>query len=421
MERRTMGALIAALQRANGMTQKELAEKLNVSDKTVSRWERDEGTPDLALIPAIAEIFGVTCDELLRGERRPPEERGAEAPAPRGEKQRKRLLASGLSRYRTRSAVSMGLAAAGLIAAMACNFAFLRSYIGFAAAAICALAAVVCQTAFVNSALLAVADEELDGEETDRYKCAVVRRAEGAVTLTVTLLAFSLPLLLKGDAYAGLTAASWLPAGVVCALLALILCGAVCCALNGSLRKKGVYPVPAGEEPVWLHNRLWLRRCAVGLAAVLAVTLLAHAVAFEMWNANELAPALVFTDIDEFVAFMERDEEPSSSVYSGSFEVPLPAGEEIWYDENGNEISEEEALTQTMRDSDGNVICTYVCRNRTVSSIRYSTGDTIRVVTYDALRVGQQRHELLNAGFAVLYCAETIAALIVYMKMRKKA
>ena len=66
MEKKTIGGFIAALRKANGMTQKDLAERLNVSDKTVSRWERDDGAPDLAAIPAIAEIFGVTCDELLR-------------------------------------------------------------------------------------------------------------------------------------------------------------------------------------------------------------------------------------------------------------------------------------------------------------------------------------------------------------------
>lgn len=74
MEKKTIGALIAALRRANGMTQRDLADRLHVSDKTVSRWERDEGTPDLALIPVIAEIFCVSCDELLRGERKPPED-----------------------------------------------------------------------------------------------------------------------------------------------------------------------------------------------------------------------------------------------------------------------------------------------------------------------------------------------------------
>ena len=69
MEKKTIGKFISALRRANGMTQKQLGEKLYVSDKTVSRWEREECTPELSLIPAIAEIFGITTDELLRGER----------------------------------------------------------------------------------------------------------------------------------------------------------------------------------------------------------------------------------------------------------------------------------------------------------------------------------------------------------------
>lgn len=82
METRTIGKFIATLRKASGMTQKELAEKLNVSDKSVSRWERDEGAPDLSLIPVIAEVFGVTCDELLRGERRSPAERASEPEEP---------------------------------------------------------------------------------------------------------------------------------------------------------------------------------------------------------------------------------------------------------------------------------------------------------------------------------------------------
>lgn len=73
MERKSMGAFIAVLRKAQGMTQRQLAEKLNVSDKTVSRWERDEGSPDLSVIPVLAEIFSVSCDELLRGERLPGE------------------------------------------------------------------------------------------------------------------------------------------------------------------------------------------------------------------------------------------------------------------------------------------------------------------------------------------------------------
>ena len=60
MEKKTIGSFIAALRKASGMTQKELAERLNVSDKTISRWERDDSAPDLSAIPVIAEVFGVT-------------------------------------------------------------------------------------------------------------------------------------------------------------------------------------------------------------------------------------------------------------------------------------------------------------------------------------------------------------------------
>lgn len=58
-----------------GIPTEDLAERLSISDKTVSRWEQDEGTPDLAMVPVIAEIFGVTCDDLLRGERKSPADR----------------------------------------------------------------------------------------------------------------------------------------------------------------------------------------------------------------------------------------------------------------------------------------------------------------------------------------------------------
>lgn len=51
MERKSIGTLIAALRRANGLTQKQLADQLGVSDKAVSRWERDESLPDLTLLP----------------------------------------------------------------------------------------------------------------------------------------------------------------------------------------------------------------------------------------------------------------------------------------------------------------------------------------------------------------------------------
>lgn len=69
MENKTIGSFIAILRKAKGLTQQELADELNVSNKSVSRWERDETLPDLTIVPALAELLGVTTDELLRGER----------------------------------------------------------------------------------------------------------------------------------------------------------------------------------------------------------------------------------------------------------------------------------------------------------------------------------------------------------------
>lgn len=93
MEKKTLGSFLTALRKANGMTQKELADRLNVSDKAVSRWERDENYPDLVLIPVIADIFGVTSDELLRGERNT--ERTFGTPNPERSEREVRNLAEG--------------------------------------------------------------------------------------------------------------------------------------------------------------------------------------------------------------------------------------------------------------------------------------------------------------------------------------
>lgn len=69
MAEKSMGSFIASLRKERRMTQAELAEKLGVSDKAVSRWERDDSAPDISLLLTIADIFSVTTDELLKGER----------------------------------------------------------------------------------------------------------------------------------------------------------------------------------------------------------------------------------------------------------------------------------------------------------------------------------------------------------------
>ena len=66
MKKQTLGMMILTLRKEKGMTQLELAEKMGVTDKAVSKWERDLSFPDISSIPKLAEIFEVSVDELMQ-------------------------------------------------------------------------------------------------------------------------------------------------------------------------------------------------------------------------------------------------------------------------------------------------------------------------------------------------------------------
>ena len=68
IDKEKFGAFLARLRKEKGLTQKELAERLFVSDKAVSKWERSLSLPDVALLLPLADCLWVNVTELLRGE-----------------------------------------------------------------------------------------------------------------------------------------------------------------------------------------------------------------------------------------------------------------------------------------------------------------------------------------------------------------
>lgn len=68
MDCEKIGGLILKLRKENNLTQKQLADILYLSDKTISKWERGLGCPDVSLLHQISEIFGVNIEKLLTGE-----------------------------------------------------------------------------------------------------------------------------------------------------------------------------------------------------------------------------------------------------------------------------------------------------------------------------------------------------------------
>ncbi|WP_024294025.1 helix-turn-helix domain-containing protein [Lacrimispora indolis] len=71
MQNSKVGSIIRALRLEHHMTQKQLADKMNLSDKTVSKWERGLGMPDISLIPELSGLLGIDIMSLLSGDMTP--------------------------------------------------------------------------------------------------------------------------------------------------------------------------------------------------------------------------------------------------------------------------------------------------------------------------------------------------------------
>ncbi len=429
MEKKTMGSFLAALRRANGMTQKELAERLNVSDKSVSRWERDDGAPDLALIPVIAEVFGVTCDELLRGERAAAgEEQGAQS-TPKGEQQKKHLLAASLSRFRSRCCIALACSFGGFLVAMAFNSALDRALLGFFLGAVFFVAAAAVETVQLNAALLAIHDEE--GENVDAFRRAVVRGAERTYGAAWVLFACTLPLLwafhpvtINGFTVSrtvvGVSLTFWQAALVL--LAAVLLAFFAVWIAERRLVKKRFLPPEEKTEAQRKNDRL-LRTTALTLCAALALSAFINRALVGFGDTRRLAEGTEFTDFDSFVRYMRKPVEP---IYYGDA-APAPdtaVAESPLYYENDTPIYRSQTEGATIEDDNGNVLCNFIWRNRSV--VFWRTGPKadgylpVTVYTQEAMSLAQQKAKHINTVFYGVYAAEAVAALAIYLRKREK-
>lgn len=153
MEKKDIGSFIADLRKSSGMTQQQLADRLNVSNKTVSKWERGESYPEITLIPVIADVFGVTSDEILRSrvimeidipQTSVPDNVEVQARASGGISIDDRLDTS-MTKYKIISVISMGIAAFGVILMLILAFAMQQKEAGFGVCIVFAAAAVLTQ------------------------------------------------------------------------------------------------------------------------------------------------------------------------------------------------------------------------------------------------------------------------------------
>lgn len=76
MDCKQVGNLIFSLRKEKGLTQKQLADSMNISDKTISKWERGLGCPDISILAELSEILGINIEAILKGDLQPSVEDG---------------------------------------------------------------------------------------------------------------------------------------------------------------------------------------------------------------------------------------------------------------------------------------------------------------------------------------------------------
>ncbi len=417
MEKKTIGKFIAALRKANGMTQKELGEKLYVSDKTVSRWECDECAPDLSLIPSIAEIFGITTDELLRGERNNPDresltsEESETKKKAKSEKQLKLMLHSRKKKFTNLSFISIGLIILGLIAAMICNLGFSKGLLGFCLACVFFVAATICQICFTVSFRLLIDEEE---EHTEEIKKANTDMVFSSVKIFFGILltfAFCLPTaLLPPDSHYGLVIEFWILFGTLATIVAFLI---GFCVYKVSVLKNLI-----SQNIVWLDEQAIVKanedaklinKLCIIFASVFAVILLATYIITSSVSESTFIERERFDDPDKFIEYMQSEYDAwYEEGYGDSPAPPHIDGESGYPNRKWSKI-----------DGKDYYYCAHLYESITI--LQHENGEwDIVVITNDAYYKGTSLYNLLNIGLLSLHFVNLAACVIWYLVATKK-
>ncbi len=408
MEKKTMGKFISVLRRANGMTQKELGEKLFVSDKTVSRWECDECTPELSLLPAIAEIFGVTTDELLRGERNHPDAvdhpEKKEYQKARSSKQFKLMIRERQKKFGNLSYISIGLIIAGLAAAVLCDLCFYRGLLGFCLASAIFAVAVICQVCFTSNALLSVEEEEIEyAEKIKKADTDTVIKSIKIFFVVWLSWVFCFPIaVLPPDIHYGLTFGSWIRYGLPLVVIAFV-CGYVVYKLLilRILIRKNIVFLTELELARMKQSARCLQKVVFVFVIVFIVLSVGMAIVSMIYENDGFLDEKFFTDPDEFVRYVQDQydqwyEEGYGDLPEGGFRKENAdayasicwgeiAGKDYYYNKNFYSVFD--------------VFC--------YDSDRYD----IKVVSYEALYDEQDCYDTIMITLTILHCMNFISCV----------
>ena len=417
MEKKTIGKFISALRKVNGMTQRELGEKLFVSDKTVSRWECDECTPELSLIPSIAEIFGITTDELLRGERNNPDRESASEDAAnkqkaKSDKQFKLMLHSRKKKFTNLSLVSIGLIIVGFITAMICNLGFSKGLLGFCLACVFFVAATICQICFTVSLRLLIDEEESEhAEEIKKANTDMVFNSVNVFFGILLTFAFCLPIatMINGANY-GLVFEYWLGYGLLASALVFLI---AFCLYKIFIRKALI-----SKEIVWLDERVvskvnaeskLLGKICIVFVFALAIIMLATYIITSSVSESTFIERERFDDPDKFIEYMQNGYDAWYEEGYGDSPAPPHIDPEFSYP------------NKKWAEIDGKEYYYNPILYESINILQHENGEWEIVVTTDeADQNGQVMYSILSAGLLSLHVINLAVCVIWYIVKTKK-
>ncbi len=428
MERKTIGKFIAALRKANGMTQKELGEKLFVSDKTVSRWECDECTPELSLLPAIAELFGITTDELLRGERlHSDSNRIFERQTTKSDRQFRLMLEKNGRKYRNRTLISIGIAVLGFIAALIADLAFSKGLIGFCLSAACCSVGEICQICFAMNAWIMVDDEEDSYiDRIEEANAGVVRTAVKVSFVYIVLFAFCLPLvtLIDGVNF-GLSFGYWVGYGTLFAIVAFLIAYILYVfVVHKFLCYRRLIVPSLQQESAFQRNKKLLTK-AVAVSFCMASVIGCGIVGLNIMGRDGLAKKVKFDTCAEFKAFVENEYDQWAKEGYGYIDSEGNSVIEIPIEITGSDGDKiEESLSQgkvyeEIRNSKGEVLCTYYYNPALYRYIRFTESAEdkmfVTVCTRQAYGEANSTFQRIESILYFLILVDFVVAAVVYL------
>ena len=265
----------------------------------------------------------------------------------------------------------------------------------------------------------------------DAFRRAVVRGAERTYGAAWVLFACTLPLLwafhpvtINGFTASrtgvGISLTFWQAALVL--LAAVLLAFFAVWIVERRLVKKRFLPPEEKTEAQRKNDRL-LRTTALALCAALALSAFINRALVGFGDTRLLAEGTEFTDFDSFKRYMRKPVKPTYDS-GGGFATETAAAESPLYYENDTPIYRSQTEGATIEDDNGNVLCCFIWRNRSVVSWR--TGPKadgylpVTVYTQEALSRADRKAETINTVFYGVYAAEAVAAAAYYLRRREK-